>query len=142
MVTANRYFPHFVLDASSGSGLTDLSPCQSKTRSTDSKSHACLVAGDTGRRSSRECRCQGGCPNISIYVTRNVSTGPNVSMGTSYDTADIWYSDKPGTAKRDNKTDVQLNLAMPRRASGDQGATPVQTIWPCLAVQAMCYHNR
>ena len=39
--------------------------------------------------------------------------------------------------------DVQLTLAMPRLAShecrDDQGATPVHTIWPCLAVQAMCY---
>ena len=50
--------------------------------------------------------------------------------------------------------DDQLNLGMPRLASNDrgpvpafsflavqvmiEGETPVHTIWPCVAVQAMC----
>ena len=36
---------------------------------------------------------------------------------------------------------LSLKLAMPRCASDDQGETPVNKIWPCLAVRAMIEHK-
>ena len=63
----------------------------------------------------------------------------------------LWtYSDKPGMAKRDNKSNPCLVVAtsydsyqaehgeaacLAVLASDDRGPTPIHTIWPCLAGQ-------
>ena len=111
--------------------------------------HAKYFKSNAGRAHCQGTNVPSRIPLVSGHHTIPTYQRQNVSMCMPYDTVDVIRKARQSEARQENRTidgtwqnrvlpqQVQLNLAMPRLASNDEGATPVSTIVPCLAVQMM-----